>query len=59
MRNADYTRIRLILNSAFLLLAVIGLVLYFWNDNNHIYGLAIIGVGMLLKVVEFFIRFIL
>jgi Flp pilus assembly protein TadB len=58
-RYADHTRIRQILNSVFLLLAAIGLVLYFLNDSYHIYALVIIGVGMLLKIVEFFIRFVL
>ncbi|MBR4644838.1 MAG: hypothetical protein IKO73_06760 [Bacteroidaceae bacterium] len=58
-RNTDHERIRLILNSVFLLLAAIGLVMYFWNDSNHTYALAVIAVGMLLKIVEFFIRFVL
>jgi hypothetical protein len=58
-RSADHTRLRLILNSAFMLLAAIGLVMYFWNDNNHTYALIVIGAGMLLKIVEFFIRFVL
>lgn len=58
-RSADYTRIRQILNSVFLLLAAIGLVMYFWNDSNHTYALIVIGIGMLLKIVEFFIRFVL
>lgn len=57
--NTDHTRIRQILNTAFLLLAAIGLVVYFWNDSNHVYALAIIAVSMLLKIVEFFIRFVL
>ena len=57
--KTDYTRIRLILNSAFLILAAIGMVVYFWDDNHHIYALAIIAVGMLLKIAEFFIRFVL
>jgi len=57
--SADHTRIRTILNSIFLLLAAIGLVMYFLNDNNHTYALIVIGVGMLLKIVEFFIRFVL
>ena len=58
-RQTDHTRIRLILNTAFLLLAAIGLAMYFWNDSNHIYALVVIGVGMLLKIVEFSIRFVL
>ena len=57
--KSDHTRIRQILNSVFLLMAAIGLVMYFWNDSNHTYALIVIGVGMLLKIVEFFIRFVL
>jgi hypothetical protein len=57
--RADYTQVRLILNTAFLILAAIGLVVYFLDDSHHIYALVIIGIGMLLKMVEFFIRFIL
>ena len=57
--KTDHTRIRQILNSVFLLLAAIGLVVYFWDNNHHVYALVIIGVGMLLKIVEFFIRFVL
>lgn len=58
-RNTEHTRIRLILNTVFLLLAAIGLLMYFLNDNNHTLALVVIGVGMLLKIVEFFIRFVL
>lgn len=43
----------------FLLLAAVGLVLYFCSDNHHIAALAVIGVGMLFKVGEFFVRFFL
>lgn len=57
--SADHTRIRNILNSIFLLLAAIGLMMYFLNDDNHTYALIVIGIGMLLKIVEFFIRFVL
>lgn len=58
-RQSDHTRIRQILNSVFLLLAAVGLVMYFWDNNHHSYALAVIAVGMLLKIVEFFIRFVL
>lgn len=57
--RADYTQVRLVLNTAFLILAAIGLAVYFLDDSHHIYALVIIGIGMLLKMVEFFIRFIL
>ncbi len=45
------------LNTLFLLLALIGLVLYFAFPAHHIIGLVVIGVGMVLKVIEFFVRF--
>ncbi|MBO7068828.1 MAG: hypothetical protein J6W52_09165 [Bacteroidaceae bacterium] len=57
--KTDHARIRQILNSVFLLLAAIGLVMYFWDDAHHTYALAVIAFGMLLKIVEFFIRFVL
>ena len=45
------------LNTLFLLLALIGLVLYFAFPAHHLIGLVVIGVGMVLKVIEFFVRF--
>jgi hypothetical protein len=51
-------RVRQVLNSAFLLLAAIGLGIYFLDDSHRTVGLALIGIGMLLKIVEFFIRFV-
>lgn len=58
-RHTDYQNLRQVLNTVFLLLAVIGLVLYFSSDNYHLAALAIIGLGMLFKVGEFFVRFFL
>jgi hypothetical protein len=52
-------RTRTILNTTFLILAAIGVVVYYANPNNHtlrIVGLCIVGVGMLLKIVEFILR---
>ena len=57
--KTDHARVREILNSVFMLLAAIGLVMYFLSDSYHIYALVIIGIGMVLKIVEFFIRFVL
>jgi len=48
----DFTKI---LNTLFLILAVIGLVMYFVGEN-HVPGLIVIAVGMLFKVVEFILR---
>ncbi len=49
--------VRKFLNVTFLLLAVAGLVIYFLVPDARITGLAVIGAGMFLKVIEFFIRF--
>ena len=51
--------LRQALHMVLLLLAAVGLVLYFCSDNHHIAALAVIGVGMLFKVGEFFVRFFL
>jgi hypothetical protein len=40
-------------------LAAIGLILYFSSEEHKFLALGIIGVGMVLKVVELFIRFVL
>lgn len=58
-RLSDHKGLRQALNMIFLLLAAVGLVLYFCSDNYHIAALAVIGVGMLFKVGEFFVRFFL
>ncbi len=55
MKNRD--SVRAALNAIFMLLALIGLLVYFAFPAHHLVGLAIIGVGMLAKIVEFFIRF--
>lgn len=57
-RQGDYAKARLALNSLFLLLAAIGLAIYFAYDSHHVCGLAVIAAGMLLKVVEFVLRFL-
>ena len=57
MQNRD--ELRNTLNTIFLLLTIIGLVLYFAIPAHHIIGLIVIGIGMIVKVVEFFVRFML
>lgn len=52
-------QIRRVLNALFLIGATIGLVVYFALPLYSVYGLCIIFVAMLLKMVEFFIRFML
>ena len=55
MKNRE--EVRNILNTLFMLLALIGLVLYFAMPHNHIIGISVVCVGMVLKIAEFFIRF--
>lgn len=50
--------VRKVLNVVFMLLAIVGLVFYFVYPENRVVGLGIIGVGMVFKVVEFFLRFL-
>ncbi len=52
-------QVRRVLNALFLIGAAIGLVVYFALPLYSIYGLCIIYVALLLKMVEFFIRFML
>lgn len=58
-RNTNKNKIQKILNTVFLILATIGLVCYFYNDNNRLLGLSIIGISLIVKIFEFIIRFIL
>ncbi|MCR5181364.1 MAG: hypothetical protein K6C30_09180 [Bacteroidaceae bacterium] len=55
MKNREETRN--ILNTLFMLLALIGVVLYFAFPAHHLIGMIVIGVAMVLKIAEFFIRF--
>ena len=52
----DKTKIRVALNVLFLLLAAIGLAMYFFFDTNNVTALLVIAFGMLFKVVEFILR---
>lgn len=52
-------RTRTILNTAFLILAAIGVIVYYANPNDHtlrMVGLCTVGVGMVLKIIEFILR---
>lgn len=55
MKNRE--EIRNILNTVFMLLALVGMVVYFAFPAHHIIGLVIIGIALIIKVAEFFIRF--
>ena len=57
-RGKDYQKTRRTLNTLFLLFAAIGLIWYYADDTHHAYALSIIALGMLLKVIEFFLRFL-
>ena len=57
-RHTDPRKVRAALNAAFLLLAAIGLGIYFSAESRHVTGLTVIGVGMILKVAEFIMRFL-
>ena len=61
--QSDNTNIRMVLNTLFLILAAIGLAMYFFGGEkqgstnvNHVPGLVVIGIGMLFKVAEFILR---
>jgi protein-S-isoprenylcysteine O-methyltransferase Ste14 len=55
-KQFDKTKIRVALNVLFLLLAAIGLTMYFFFDTNNVTALLVIAFGMLFKVVEFILR---
>ena len=49
---------RTTLNTVFMLLAAVGLVVYFCYGEYHVAALCIIAAGMLIKIVDFFLRFL-
>ncbi len=57
-KSISVDRIRNILNILFLFCALTGLILYFIWPDNRLAGMAVIGVGMCLKIAEFFLRFL-
>ncbi|MBR5393743.1 MAG: hypothetical protein IK144_01515 [Bacteroidaceae bacterium] len=54
----DGSKVRTILNMLFLVLAAIGLAMYFFGGENHVPALFVIAAGMLFKMVEFILRFL-
>ena len=54
----DSTRVRTVLNTLFLILAAVGLAMYFFGGENHVPALIVIAVGMAFKVIEFILRII-
>ena len=55
-KQFDKTKLRVALKVLFLLLAAIGLAMYFFFDTNNVTALLVIAFGMLFKVVEFILR---
>ena len=55
MENRE--QVRNALNTVFMLLALVGVIVYFAMPAHHVVGLAIIGVALVVKIIEFFIRF--
>jgi len=55
--NMDTEKVRKVLNVIFLILAAIGVILYFVMPEKRLYALAIIGLSMVFKIIEFFLRF--
>lgn len=49
---------RKLLNIAFLLLAFVGVAIYFSLPDKQVMGLSLVAIGMVLKVIEFFLRFL-
>ena len=56
-KHASHDKARRYLNTAFLLLAAVGLIWFYSDDAHRLMALGVIGVGMVLKIVEFFLRF--
>lgn len=52
-----HDEMRSLLNALFLLVALIGLITYF--TAGHTAGLIIIGIALIIKIIEFIIRFLL
>ena len=57
-KRYDNTKVRMALNALFLILAAVGLAMYFFGRENHTPALIVIGIGMLFKVIEFVLRII-
>ena len=55
-KQFDNTKLRIVFNVLFLILAVIGLCMYFFGSENHGPALIVIAVGMVFKVIEFILR---
>lgn len=52
----DGSKARAVLNTLFLVLAAVGLAMYFFGGENHVPALIVIAIGMVFKVIEFVLR---
>lgn len=57
-RHINTDAIRLVLNILFLVLALAGIIFYFFVPEQRILGWLLIGIGMILKIIEFLLRFL-
>lgn len=57
-KGIDRDKLRNVLNITFLIMAAIGLIMYFTHEpGERMTALWVIGVAMLLKIIEFVLRF--
>ena len=56
-KRRDFTKLRAVLNTIFLAIAAVGLLLYFTDAVSNPTALGIIAIGMVLKIVEFILRY--
>lgn len=57
-KGSRFQKAREVLNTVFLILAAIGVVWYFCTDENKLLALGVVALAMLLKVIEFILRFL-
>lgn len=55
-KQFDNTNVQMVLNTLFLILAAVGLAMYFFGGENHVPALIVIAIGMAFKVIEFVLR---
>ena len=53
----DRDKLRNILNAVFLIMALIGVLVYYFGDTTI--GLILVGISLAIKIVEFLVRFLL
>ena len=57
-KGIDRDKLRNVLNITFLIMSAIGLIMYFTHEpGERMTALWVIGVAMLLKIIEFVLRF--